>query len=108
MTKTRVLSFGLSLDGYGAGPNQSLTNPLGENFTDVMDWFFPTAVFTRCAAAPAAKPERTINSRKKAWPTSARGFSGEICLAPFVVLGRTISGKDGGGKSRPITFRCLC
>jgi len=43
--KVRVLSFGLSLDGFGAGPNQNLTHPLGENFAEVMDWFFPTAFF---------------------------------------------------------------
>lgn len=47
MTKLRVLNFSISLDGYGAGPNQDLTHPLGENFTDVMDWFFPTQVFHR-------------------------------------------------------------
>jgi dihydrofolate reductase len=29
MSKLRVASFGLSLDGYGAGPDQSLANPLG-------------------------------------------------------------------------------
>ncbi len=29
MTKLRVASFGLSLDGYGAGPEQSLETPLG-------------------------------------------------------------------------------
>jgi dihydrofolate reductase len=45
MSKVRVLSFGLSLDGFGAGPNQKLTVPLGENFTEVMDWFFPTQFF---------------------------------------------------------------
>jgi dihydrofolate reductase len=31
MTKTRGHSFYISLDGYGAGPNQSLDNPLGVN-----------------------------------------------------------------------------
>ncbi|MHB0972538.1 MAG: nuclear transport factor 2 family protein [Thermoanaerobaculia bacterium] len=29
MTRVRVESFTISLDGYGAGPNQSLENPLG-------------------------------------------------------------------------------
>ena len=49
--KVRVLAFGISLDGFGAGPNQSLTNPLGEKFTEVMDWFFPTRVFQRMTGA---------------------------------------------------------
>ena len=38
--KRRVLSFGISLDGYSAGPNQSLDHPLG--VTGLMEWFFPT------------------------------------------------------------------
>jgi len=42
MSKLRVASFGVSLDGYGAGPNQSLKNPLGENGPDIMGWFLPT------------------------------------------------------------------
>jgi len=29
MTKLRVHSFSISLDGYGAGPNQDRDNPLG-------------------------------------------------------------------------------
>jgi dihydrofolate reductase len=43
--KVRVQSFGVSLDGYGAGPNQSLENPLGVRFPEVMGWLFPTRFF---------------------------------------------------------------
>ena len=42
MTKLRVLSFAMSLDGYSAGPNQDLQNPLGVGGLDLMEWFFPT------------------------------------------------------------------
>ena len=45
MSKVRVAAFGVSLDGFSAGPNQSLENPLGEGFPDVMGWFFPTKFF---------------------------------------------------------------
>jgi dihydrofolate reductase len=45
MSKVRVAAFGVSLDGYGAGPNQSLENPLGVDFPEVMGWFFPTRFF---------------------------------------------------------------
>ena len=47
MSKLRVQSFGVSLDGYGAGPNQDLENPLGVNGPELMEWFFPTRVFQR-------------------------------------------------------------
>ena len=45
--RLRVLSFALSLDGYGAGPNQGLKHPLGVNGTDLMQWFFPTRAWKR-------------------------------------------------------------
>jgi dihydrofolate reductase len=45
MTKLRVQCFGLSLDGYGAGPNQSLENPLGVGGPGLFGWFFPTHTF---------------------------------------------------------------
>jgi dihydrofolate reductase len=45
MSRVRVACFGISLDGYGAGPNQSLEAPLGEGFVEVMSWLFPTHVF---------------------------------------------------------------
>ncbi|HKV96268.1 MAG TPA: dihydrofolate reductase family protein [Gammaproteobacteria bacterium] len=45
MSKLRVQSFGVSLDGYGAGPDQDLENPLGVGGPELMEWFFPTRVF---------------------------------------------------------------
>ena len=47
MPKVRVMSFGVSIDGYGAGPNQSLDHPLGVGGPEIMGWFFPTRVFQR-------------------------------------------------------------
>eukprot|EP01137_Pigoraptor_chileana_P013222 Opistho-2@66486 len=45
MSKVRVNCFSMSLDGYGAGPNQSLENPLGERGPELHTWFFPTKTF---------------------------------------------------------------
>ena len=45
MSRVRVAAFAVSLDGYGAGPDQSLENPLGVGFPEVMGWFFPTRFF---------------------------------------------------------------
>ncbi len=42
MSRLRVLCFGVSLDGYGAGPDQSLQDPLGRRGPELMTWFFPT------------------------------------------------------------------
>jgi dihydrofolate reductase len=47
MTKIRVNAFSISVDGYGAGPSQSLENPLGIGGMAVHNWFFPTRTFQR-------------------------------------------------------------
>ncbi len=47
MSKLRVYSFAISIDGYGAGPNQSLENPLGLNGPELFGWFFPTRTWQR-------------------------------------------------------------
>ncbi len=47
MSKLRVQSFGISLDGYGAGPNQKLENPLGLRGPEIMEWFLPTRIFQK-------------------------------------------------------------
>ena len=47
MSKVRVASFGVSMDGFGAGHSQSLEHPLGVGGPEMMQWFFPTDVFQR-------------------------------------------------------------
>jgi dihydrofolate reductase len=45
MSKLRVNSFSVSLDGFGAGPDQSPDNPLGVGGEALHDWFVPTRTF---------------------------------------------------------------
>lgn len=45
MPKLRVHSFTISLDGYGAGPDQSLDNPLGVGGSRLHEWAFATRTF---------------------------------------------------------------
>jgi len=45
MSKVVVQSIGVSLDGFAAGPDQSLENPLGTTGPELMEWFFPTLTF---------------------------------------------------------------
>jgi dihydrofolate reductase len=46
MSKLR-LRISLSLDGYVAGPNQSVQNPLGEGGDELHQWIFPLAVWRK-------------------------------------------------------------
>jgi dihydrofolate reductase len=47
MPKLRVNCFSLSLDGFGAGPDQSLENPLGVGGEGLHKWFLPTQTFQK-------------------------------------------------------------
>jgi dihydrofolate reductase len=45
MAKLGVRSFSVSLDGFGAGPDQDLENPLGVGGLALHEWFFKTRTF---------------------------------------------------------------
>ncbi len=47
MSRVRVDSFAISLDGFAAGPHQSLEQPLGEHGPELHEWFRPTRTFRR-------------------------------------------------------------
>lgn len=47
MPKVRVNTFSISLDGYGAGPAQSLSNPLGKGGEGFHEWIVPTRTFQK-------------------------------------------------------------
>ena len=45
MGKVRVAGFSVSIDGFGAGPDQSLEDPLGRRGPELFQWYFPTRSF---------------------------------------------------------------
>jgi hypothetical protein len=47
MARLLVNGFTISLDGYGAGPTQSMENPLGVGGEELHDWLVNTRTFKR-------------------------------------------------------------
>ena len=47
MTRVRVEGFTISLDGYGAGPDQDINNPLGIGGMDLHPWHVQTRTFQK-------------------------------------------------------------
>ena len=47
MSRLRVESFTLSLDGFGAGPDQDTDNPLGVGGTSLHGWALSTRTFQK-------------------------------------------------------------
>jgi hypothetical protein len=53
MTRVRVHNFSISLDGYGAGPDQTRETPLGVGGESLHAWFLPTRTFHQIMARRA-------------------------------------------------------
>ena len=45
MGRVRAAAFSLSLDGFGAGPEQSVQDPLGKRGRELHRWFLGTKTF---------------------------------------------------------------
>ena len=98
MSKLRVHSFAVFLDGYGAGRNQSLDDPLGVGGLALHEWAFNTRTFHAVHGTGGGSLALTMTSWRAASTTSARGSSGETRLEPCAAPGRPIPGKPGGAK----------
>jgi dihydrofolate reductase len=69
MSKLRVQSFSMSLDGYSAGPNQDLENPVGVGGLALFAWHFATLTFHQMHGKEGGTTGIDENF-------SARGFAG--------------------------------
>ena len=84
MTKLRVFSFGVSLDGYGAGPNQNIDHPLGVGGTALLEWLFATRTF-----------QKTLGSEE-----GATGMDDDFAARGFSNVGAWIIGRNMFGPIR--------
>ena len=86
MGKVRVRGFNVSIDGFGAGPDQSLEHPLGKGGRDLANWFYPTRTFQALIGQDGGTDDRFARA-------TAEGFGSFI-------LGRNMfgpAGDDWGG-----------
>ena len=84
MPKVRVNSFAVSTDGFGAGPNQDLENPLGINGPDLMEWVFQTRMWREMHGLEGGDT----------------GTDNEMANASFVNVGAWILGRNMFGPVR--------
>src|SRR6202044_3739338 len=75
----------LSLDGYGAGPNQDLANPLGVGGMGLHQWFFATRTF------------RKLQSQNDGGTT---GIDNDFAARGFANIGAWILGRNMFGPVR--------
>ena len=84
MSKLRVQSFGISIDGFGAGPNQSLENPLGVRGPELMEWFTHTRMWREMQGQPGGET----------------GVDNEMAELGFANIGAWILGRNMFGPVR--------
>jgi len=61
MSKVKISAFTISLDGFGAGLNQSKENPLGVKGTELHPWMVPTKMFQTMVLGKAGGTEGVDN-----------------------------------------------
>jgi dihydrofolate reductase len=84
MSKVRIQNFSVSLDGFGAGLDQRLENPIGVGGLDLFQWFFATRTFHRMHGQPAGDT----------------GVDDEIAASGFNNIGAWILGRNMFGPVR--------
>jgi dihydrofolate reductase len=84
MSKLCVRCFAISIDGYGAGPDQDLQNPLGVRGTELMEWFFNTRVWRSMQGQDGGET----------------GVDNEVAEQGFVGIGAWILGRNMFGPIR--------
>lgn len=84
MGKLRVHNFSISLDGYGAGPEQTPDNPLGIGGESLHDWFVVTKYF----------------NEHNGHEGGTEGLDHDIASRDGVGLGATIMGRNMFGPIR--------
>jgi dihydrofolate reductase len=84
MSKLRVQSLAVSLDGFSAGPRQDMKNPLGLRGAELMEAFFATDVFQRMHGLGAGE----------------RGIDNAMAEQGFVNMGAWILGRNMFGPVR--------
>jgi dihydrofolate reductase len=85
MGKVRVAGFSVSIDGFGAGADQSLEHPLGDRGRELHNWFYPTRAF-RSMVGEDGGTDGTDDDFARA---TAEGFGA-------VILGRNMFGPIRG------------
>jgi dihydrofolate reductase len=83
MSKVRVAAFSVSIDGYGAGPHQSLENPLGEGGMTLHDWFRDTTTFRRMTGESTGSEGRDEDFAQRSFRNLGAWILGRNMFGPI-------------------------
>ena len=108
MTKVRVAGFSISLDGFGAGPEQSLENPLGKRGRELHTWMFGTRMFRTMIGKDGGSDGVDQAYAHRSMEGFGAFILGRNMFGPAATIGAAPTGRAGGATIRPITRRPSC
>ena len=106
MSRLRVESFSMSIDGFGAGPDQSLEHPLGVGGHALHEWAFPTATFQRMLGNEGGTTGTDNDFAARGFRDVGAWILGRNMFGPVRGPWPDDSGKDGGARTRRTTAPC--
>jgi dihydrofolate reductase len=92
MSKLRVHAFSISVDGYGAGPDQALDQPMGVGGMALHAWVFGTRTFHELHGE--------IASKMSGGEAARGGVDDDFAARGFANLGAWIMGRNMFGPQR--------
>ena len=102
MQKVRVAGFGVSLDGFSAGIEQSLSDPLGKRGTEIFQWYFRTKTFRAMLGQEGGVVDTDDEFARKAMDNFGASSSVATCSVPCAARGWIAHGRAGGATTRRI------
>ena len=108
VSKVRVSAFAVSLDGYAAGPHQSLENPLGIRGPELFEWFFSTRTWKQMHGQQGGSTGADDDWARRGMENVGAWILGRNMFGPVRGPWPDESWKAGGARNRPITCLLLC
>src|SRR5580700_9885742 len=108
MLKVRVAGFGVSLDGFSAGTEQSLNDPLGKRGPEIFAWFFPTKTFRAMHRQEGGSMDVDDEFAGRSMENFGAFILGRNIWARCAVRGPTAHGGDGGETTNRTMHRRSC
>src|SRR5690349_19315852 len=116
MSRLRVNAFSISIDGYGAGPDQALENPMGVGGMALHQWVLGTKTFQKLHGDFAssligdkvAREDVDDQFAARSFENLGAWIMGRNMFAPSRGRGPTTAGRAGGATTRPTTCPSSC
>src|SRR5258708_17728817 len=102
MGKVRASAFSVSLDGFGAGPDQDLQHPFGVGGMELPNWLLKTRMFHEMIGQEGGTTDTDDHFARKSMEHVRASIMGRNMFGRSAANAATIPGRPGGEAIRPI------